>query len=519
MPPELETPIQQDPTPAGEGVMPRIAFVLLAVILIIAPLFRAGRVPLALMALELLAAALLVVTLWQAKPLQQVNRYALFAILFMLLLYLLYLIPLPPLLSALLPRYALHTAVNTAVFGSATTPQGLFTASVVPGETFASLMVLLLSLAVFIATSSLNGTRRYRLVILLLWIAGFEAALGLMQYGQQTGPLFLGMERSFGSGTGTYPNRDHLVGLLEMVLPISLGLFAVSATRKHRSKARGRLRQHASFLNTLKGQKAVVYAFLTFLLLLGIVFTKSRTGIALTIVAVLLSMPAFSTRIGGDNSYGKIGTIVAIALGLAIMIGLAPILDRFSADQLTDDTRMGMYSATLEGIGALLPLGSGPGSFSSIFPAFQTLDLGKFFIDHTHNDYLEWFFEWGILLLPILLLLLIAYVRQWPKVWQQGKWSKHQFAQVGAGIGILLLALHSLIDYNLHIPANIIYFAFLAGIFLAPPEIFETAVQHHRHRSHHKHQSSKEKTEPEVPPQEKPQPTVADQIKNPFLDE
>ncbi len=487
--------------------------------LIIAPIFRAGRVPLALMALELLAAALLVVTLWQAKALRQVNRYALWAIAALVLLYLLYLLPLPAFLSEMLPRYALHTAVNSAVFGSTSTAQGPFSVSLVPGDTFASLLALLLPVAVFIATSAMSGKRRYRLVVLLLWIAGLEAALGLMQYGQQTGPLFLGMQRSFGSGTGTYPNRDHLVGLLEMVLPICLGLFAVSATRKHRSKARGKLRQHASFLATLKGQKAVVYAFLTFLLLLGIIFTKSRTGIALTILAILLSLPAFSTRLGGDNSYGKIGTISAIALGLAIMIGLAPILDRFSAEQLTANTRVAMYSATLEGIGALLPLGSGPGSFSSIFPAFQTLDLGKYFVDHPHNDYLEWFFEWGILLLPILLLLLIAYVRQWPKVWRQGKWSKLQFAQVGAGIGILLLALHSLIDYNLHIPANIIYFAFLAGIFLAPPPLQEATTAPHRHRSQHSPQSRKEKTEPALPPQAKPQPPAVDQIKNPFLDE
>jgi len=60
---------------AREGAGPRIAFMLLAILLIVAPLFRAGRVPLALMALELLAAALLVASLWQARPLRQVNRY------------------------------------------------------------------------------------------------------------------------------------------------------------------------------------------------------------------------------------------------------------------------------------------------------------------------------------------------------------------------------------------------------------------------------------------------------------
>ena len=40
--------------------------------------------------------------------------------------------------------------------------------------------------------------------------------------------------------------------------------------------------------------------------------------------------------------------------------------------------------------------------------------------------------------------------------------------KVGAGIGILLMMLHGLTDFNLHIPANAIYFAFLAAVFFYP---------------------------------------------------
>jgi hypothetical protein len=36
---------------------------------------------------------------------------------------------------------------------------------------------------------------------------------------------------------------------------------------------------------------------------------------------------------------------------------------------------------------------------------------------------------------------------------------------MGAGIGLFLMLLHSLVDFNLRIPANQIYFAFLAAIF------------------------------------------------------
>jgi hypothetical protein len=37
--------------------------------------------------------------------------------------------------------------------------------------------------------------------------------------------------------------------------------------------------------------------------------------------------------------------------------------------------------------------------------------------------------------------------------------------QVGAGIGVFAMILHTFVDFNLHIPANQIYFAFLAALF------------------------------------------------------
>ena len=40
--------------------------------------------------------------------------------------------------------------------------------------------------------------------------------------------------------------------------------------------------------------------------------------------------------------------------------------------------------------------------------------------------------------------------------------------RISAGIGLLLMGLHGLVDFNLHIPANAVFFAFLAGIFFHP---------------------------------------------------
>jgi O-antigen ligase len=265
---------------------------------------------------------------------------------------------------------------------------------------------------------------------------------------------------------GTYTNRNHLAGLIEMVLPITLALFLYSLGRGRRDRSHG-WRSRVSFFGSLRGHVAFVYGALALLLLVGVIFTRSRAGIALTMLGILLVTFAFARRLGGDNVYGPAGTVVAIALGVGVVIGLAPVLDRFAQLDPMEDSRWSIYSATIDGIGAFFPLGSGPGDYATVFPAFQPLDLGRWFINQAHNDYLQWVFEGGLPAALLIAFLLGLYFLQWGKVWTAGAWSRFRFIQAGAGIGLLLLLLHELVDYNLHIPANMVYFAFLAGIFFA----------------------------------------------------
>ena len=86
--------------------------------------------------------------------------------------------------------------------------------------------------------------------------------------------------------------------------------------------------------------------------------------------------------------------------------------------------------------------------------------------------------EGGFIAGILIVLFLWFYIRRWPGVWVKGYWSTFQFIQVGAGIGVLLMGLHGLTDFNLHIPANAIYFAFLAAVFFYPDQHSEESVYH-----------------------------------------
>lgn len=89
---------------------------------------------------------------------------------------------------------------------------------------------------------------------------------------------------------------------------------------------------------------------------------------------------------------------------------------------------------------------------------------------------------------------MLFYVRQWGRVWKRGEWTPFRFAQAGAGIALLLMLLHSLADFNLRIPANAVFTAFLAAVFFHRPPDEE------RQRSSRRRETAGEGKPPSVYP-------------------
>jgi O-antigen ligase len=174
------------------------------------------------------------------------------------------------------------------------------------------------------------------------------------------------------------------------------------------------------------------------------------------------------------------GSFSAIGILLALEIGMVPILNRFIQQDPLTDLRWDIFSDTIKAIGEFFPLGSGIGSFVPVYPRFQGMYLDHVYINHAHNDYLEWLMEGGILAALLIFGFMVMYFSRWPKVWLRSEWKTLNFIQVGAGIGMLAMILHTFVDFNLHTTANQVYFAFLAGLFfyqLKPDDESVTAAK------------------------------------------
>jgi len=445
---------------------------ILGAMLVFAPLIKGGNRPLPLLVLELTAIVLLFLLLLRPGFGQQLSRPLLVALGALIALPLVQLLPLPEFLWNWLPGRALYAEALTAV-GSAAHYRTL---SLIPGATESALFVLLVPLAVFLATVSTSQAQLRQLTNLFIGLAVLQAIIGLAQFGTGSMTVLATLEgKAVSSAHGTYPNYDHFAGFLEMALPLVLALLIAHidfgsqrATGRQRSQnLRKRIAQ--LFASGIRFNTVAIYTGAALAILLGLIFSRSRTAIALTMLCILLCALIFGSRVGGQRSSRLVTLLTVIGLALALEIGLAPVLARFADGGLVDHTRLSIFAGTIQGIREFFPFGSGLGSYPAVFRRFQPGDV-PYFVNHAHNDYLEWLFEGGLVAAALMLAFLTLYVLRWREIWPSGeeRWAPIAFVRIAAGIGLLLMGLHGLVDFNLHIPANAAYFAFLAGIFFHP---------------------------------------------------
>ncbi|MCK0505777.1 O-antigen ligase family protein [Aromatoleum anaerobium] len=491
--------------------------------LVFAPLVRGANRPLALLALELLALLLLAGAVARPVFMERLSRPLLLALAMMVAVPLLQLAPLPFELGATLPG---HGAYAVAQLEAGAAPEWL-ALSTVPYLTEQALWALLPPLAVFLVVVGLDEAQVRRLVMVFVAVAVFQAVMGLMQYG--AGPesaLRFGYESSGDSAIGTYANRGHLAGLLLMALPIGLALLASTIFSLDESASRRQRRGGALHrLKALVGgegemNRTAVYAAVCVALLLGIVFARSRSGIALGMVGVVLSAVVLMRNFGAGFATRMVGAVSALGVALAVAVGLAPVFARFAQDA-TADARWPILDATLEAALAFFPFGSGMGTFPAVIRAFHPAEIGgEAYINHAHNDFAEWWMEGGVPALVLMLTLAAIYLLRWRAVWAVRNWRPLHMMQVGAGLGVLLILLFGLTDYNLRIPANAMYFAFLAAVFFHPGERERVRRRGERRRPAAVAEpvAAQARAEPVVPPGTRAGEAGAGARRNPFAD-
>ena len=421
--------------------------------LLFASLIRGANRPIPLMLLELSSLFLFASYYFNNKShLFSRNEFIFIASLF--LVPFLYLIPIPFEWWNSFPGMALYGDILKTLDND-----GGHSIALYQGVSLYASLALLPPLAVFLIVTSLPQKTIKRLCFLLIGIAVLQSILALIQFAQGPDSIFrFGMVGHPHSGLGTFPNRNHLAGFLEMVFPLALIFLFLYFLRGHRNQ-----KSRRSFSYFFNAKNLLMFSIVV-IILLGLIFSRSRTGLALLMIGVVL-VALFLWRLLDSFSVNKLAIVSALmVVTLAAEIGLAPVLERFTQQDPLSDLRWIINAGTWEGIKTFFPFGAGPGSYPYIYPRFQSEEITAF-VNHAHNDYLEWLFEIGIFGLCFIIMGFWLFFNRWRELFREANSNNFIFIQTGAGIGIILILLHSLVDFNLRIPANAIYFAFLAGIF------------------------------------------------------
>jgi O-antigen ligase len=259
--------------------------------------------------------------------------------------------------------------------------------------------------------------------------------------------------------TGTYTNRDHFSGLLEMVLPLAI-LYGLAILRQKRARFES---------PALPAIAACLVWAVSGLLLLGIIYSLSRMGFldalfVLFFIGVLSVGPRVPSRKWRWYSFSAVGAII---LFMFFFFPPSQLIARFaeisSAGQVSADARLSFWKSTIQLIKANLWFGTGFGGFESPFLKYQTSANG-YRVEFAHNDYLQHLAELGVLgFAPTLALIGGVLAETFRGILKLGEDERRLLVIACAG-SFLAIAIHSLVDFNLYIPGNAMTLAWIGGI-------------------------------------------------------
>ncbi|MDX2306658.1 MAG: hypothetical protein NW216_00290 [Hyphomicrobium sp.] len=423
---------------------------------------------------QLLAVVLLMVLVWQVLCQRESRRRAgWFAILLTAAVLAIGAVQLFPGAGMLASGNALRTAWLSEL-GLAGLDVHWAQLSLVPHATWAALCSFLVPVAIFAGCAGLGRREREVLATLLLVLAGVSLGIGFIQMAQgPDSPWRLFEITNRNDAVGVFANRNHFAALLYVGLLLAAFWFAARLDRSLAPNGDQRL--------------AVVWAGLALSVLLaiigGLAMARSRAGILLAMAALvgILLMAASNRRRaarllsgGKSDGWGRWAVITGLVAVLFVaQLGLHRILNRFDVDPL-EDRRIPFAVTTYETALQELPFGAGLGSFVPVYAAVEKkADVFAFFGNRAHNDVVEFLLEGGIVAALLMGALLVWFVRRILSVWfraEPGDSAGHVMLQRCASLIVLLLLVHSLIDYPLRTTALAATFALALGLLTRPPQ-------------------------------------------------
>ncbi|MGD0920764.1 MAG: O-antigen ligase family protein [Terriglobia bacterium] len=275
----------------------------------------------------------------------------------------------------------------------------------------------------------------------------------VVQFFSGDGLLYWSVQPRWGGAVfGPYVNHNHYAGLMEILIPIGAA-YVLSRPQGHPGKA--------------------LLGFAVLVPTASLLLSGSRGGlISLLVEGLILAV----VLLRGSPVSRRQSLVVASTLGIVfagvLFFWLAPqsvtrrlgsVVDLFYSPEISLGDRFRVSEDSLRIFRDHPWLGTGLGSFEAVFPEYQSFPSDLRY-DHAHDDYAEALTETGLVGGALIVLALWLFFRSAFRNLNERLEDEIGWIQIGAALGCCGLLVHSLVDFNLHIPANAVWFAVSFGI-------------------------------------------------------
>jgi O-antigen ligase len=384
----------------------------------------------------------------------------------------------------------LYACVQTLlILGGTSTVAGLKVWSAIsadPYETRLSVLKLLaLTLTGVMFLRYTSNSRRLRALIFTIVGVGIASAFfGILRQTTQHSTGFFLPFLLPESGYGQFINRNHFAFLMEMIFGLILGVIVGRGIRR---------------------EQILIYLSLALPVFVALVLCNSRGGL-FSMLAQVIFLALLFTLAGpkrGERNQGReessilgrisratifrpvliLGLVVTVFIG-ALWIGgdaLTSHLETVSSEMTTENSagnegvrRREIWQATWKMIKDHPLMGVGFNGYWAAIPQYHNAS-GELTPQQAHNDYLELLASGGLIGVLLVLWFLFLFVKCARRSFQS-KDSFRRAASMGASAGLFGVAVHSVVDFGLHVTINALIFTALVVIAVADSRVEDQAV-------------------------------------------
>jgi O-antigen ligase len=302
-------------------------------------------------------------------------------------------------------------------------------------------------IVLLIAAEAVKADDARKIFALVMTVFGaMYAFFALAQDLTSNSKLFwLRSARFHGAIYGSYVNRDHYAGLMEMLVPIPLAL---------------------SMSHLLRGGKRALVAFCAVLMATTIFLCGSRGGMITFVLEMVLLAALILGKKRGPRALLGYAAICVFILALISFSSRGQVMARIG--DLSPGIRPQITKDSLKMFLKRPILGWGLGTFPTVYPRYRSF-YTNLFVNEAHNDYAQLLAEMGLLGFTLAACFLTGMYHRGLSA--SRRWQNHWDGTVSlaALIGCTGILLHSFVDFNLQIPANAAMFYVLCALAASEP--------------------------------------------------